>query len=297
MTEKHQHGAARPLPEDLQGAEEGRNRGGAAFTPPGTSRSRAPTASPARCSTSVTTPSPSSATRTSATARCPVTPRASTSTASSTIRSTGPGRRHRLLPGSLLPEDGQLRVRAGSFNYDRSNPASLPEQIPGELRDGAVRLHHPDGRLGGEPGAGVLLRAWIVRRRRRGARRQRPRHGERAQLHVLRDRVVGPRGRPQRRPGDRGRRRLRRPGAPEPGAVPEASATGSSRARLNTLYLGRLMPGPPTGSRPIAAFQNTSGNALFDPPHLYYDGNSQGGIMGGGMTIALARPLAAASSG
>jgi hypothetical protein len=54
---------------------------------------------------------------------------------------------------------------------------------------------------------------------------------------------------------------------------------------LNTLLLGRLMANP-SGFASHAAFQQ-GGNPLFDTSHLYYDGNSQGGIMGG-ITTAVA---------
>jgi hypothetical protein len=54
---------------------------------------------------------------------------------------------------------------------------------------------------------------------------------------------------------------------------------------LNTLLLGRLLANP-SGFAANAAFQE-NGNALFDTSHLYYDGNSQGGIMGG-ITTAVA---------
>jgi hypothetical protein len=54
---------------------------------------------------------------------------------------------------------------------------------------------------------------------------------------------------------------------------------------LNTLFLGRLMlSGAGLASNP--AFR-AAGRPLIDTSHLYYDGNSQGGIMGG-MTTALA---------
>ena len=52
---------------------------------------------------------------------------------------------------------------------------------------------------------------------------------------------------------------------------------------LNTLYLGRLMLNP-QGLAANPAFQI---RPLIDTSHLYYDGNSQGGIMGG-MTTAVA---------
>jgi hypothetical protein len=54
---------------------------------------------------------------------------------------------------------------------------------------------------------------------------------------------------------------------------------------LNTLLLGRLMANP-NGFASHAAFQQ-GGNPFFDSSHLYYDGNSQGGIMGG-ITTAVA---------
>ena len=52
---------------------------------------------------------------------------------------------------------------------------------------------------------------------------------------------------------------------------------------LNTLYLGRLMLNP-QGFAANPAFRSA---ARLDTSHLYYDGNSQGGIMGG-MTTAVA---------
>jgi hypothetical protein len=54
---------------------------------------------------------------------------------------------------------------------------------------------------------------------------------------------------------------------------------------LNTLLLGRLMANP-DGLGSDAAFQE-NGSSLLDTSHLYYDGNSQGGIMGG-ITTAVA---------
>jgi hypothetical protein len=51
---------------------------------------------------------------------------------------------------------------------------------------------------------------------------------------------------------------------------------------LNTLFLGRLMIHP-NGLSTHPAFQN-NGVPLIDRTELYYDGNSQGGIMGGAAT-------------
>jgi hypothetical protein len=55
---------------------------------------------------------------------------------------------------------------------------------------------------------------------------------------------------------------------------------------LNTLYLSRLMRNS-NGFATDPAFQNGSAQPLFSTAHTYYDGNSQGGIMGG-MTTAVA---------
>jgi hypothetical protein len=57
---------------------------------------------------------------------------------------------------------------------------------------------------------------------------------------------------------------------------------------LNTLYLGRLMRSS-AGFASNPAFR-AGGHPLIDTSNLYYDGNSQGGIMGG-MTTALAPDL------
>jgi hypothetical protein len=54
---------------------------------------------------------------------------------------------------------------------------------------------------------------------------------------------------------------------------------------LNTLFLGRLMRGP-QGFAGNPAFQQ-AGHSVLDTSHLYYDGNSQGGIEGG-LTTAVA---------
>jgi hypothetical protein len=51
---------------------------------------------------------------------------------------------------------------------------------------------------------------------------------------------------------------------------------------LNQLYLGRLMIHP-NGLSSNAAFQK-NGKSVIDTRRLFYDGNSQGGIMGGGLT-------------
>ncbi len=52
---------------------------------------------------------------------------------------------------------------------------------------------------------------------------------------------------------------------------------------LNTLFLGRLMIHP-EGLGSDEAFQGSDGASVIDPSELFYDGNSQGGIMGGAAT-------------
>jgi hypothetical protein len=52
---------------------------------------------------------------------------------------------------------------------------------------------------------------------------------------------------------------------------------------LDFLYLGRALAHP-RGLATAAAFQDTDGNPLFRSGELFYDGNSQGGIMGGALT-------------
>jgi hypothetical protein len=51
---------------------------------------------------------------------------------------------------------------------------------------------------------------------------------------------------------------------------------------LNFLYLGRLMIHP-DGLSTVAAFQDGKGKSLLDTRRLFYDGNSQGGIIGGAL--------------
>jgi hypothetical protein len=52
---------------------------------------------------------------------------------------------------------------------------------------------------------------------------------------------------------------------------------------LNFLYVGRALVHP-EGAFDDPAFQAPDGTPLLDPSELFYDGNSQGGIMGGALT-------------
>ena len=57
------------------------------------------------------------------------------------------------------------------------------------------------------------------------------------------------------------------------------------QAFVNFMYLGRLLIHP-QGFASDPAFQGAGGHSVIDASHLYYDGNSQGGIFGGSL-IAL----------
>jgi hypothetical protein len=60
------------------------------------------------------------------------------------------------------------------------------------------------------------------------------------------------------------------------GTLPDRSQQGI----LNTVFLGRLMSNP-AGFVSNAAFQDGTGEPLIDTSALFYDGNSQGGVIGG----------------
>ena len=55
---------------------------------------------------------------------------------------------------------------------------------------------------------------------------------------------------------------------------------------LNFLYLGRLMAHP-QGLNSHPAFQNDTGQGVIEPGRTWYDGNSQGGIIGGALAAFL----------
>ncbi len=60
-------------------------------------------------------------------------------------------------------------------------------------------------------------------------------------------------------------------------------ADETQQGMLNFLYLGRLMIHP-SGLTTNAAFQDPSGHSVLNTSRLFYDGNSQGGILGGALT-------------
>ena len=72
-------------------------------------------------------------------------------------------------------------------------------------------------------------------------------------------------------------------------------ADRSQQGFLNFLFLGRVLVHP-DGLASDPAFQDADGSPVFDTSHLVYDGNSQGGIMGGALT-ALSPDLTRATLG
>jgi cephalosporin-C deacetylase-like acetyl esterase len=66
-------------------------------------------------------------------------------------------------------------------------------------------------------------------------------------------------------------------------------ADGSQQGMLNMMFLARAMKHP-EGFAALPAFQNADGEPLFDTHEVYYDGNSQGGIMGGPV-VAVSRDV------
>ena len=60
-------------------------------------------------------------------------------------------------------------------------------------------------------------------------------------------------------------------------------ADRTQQGLLNELFLGRALVNS-GGFRTDAAFQDGSGNSLISGSRLFYDGNSQGGILGGALT-------------
>lgn len=67
----------------------------------------------------------------------------------------------------------------------------------------------------------------------------------------------------------------------DPSNMP-AMADRSQQGFVNFLFLGRALAHP-KGLAANAAFKDADGNALFRTNELFYDGNSQGGIMGGAL--------------
>jgi hypothetical protein len=60
-------------------------------------------------------------------------------------------------------------------------------------------------------------------------------------------------------------------------------ADETQQGMLNFLYLGRLMIHP-SGLTTNAAFHDSAGSSVINGSRLFYDGNSQGGILGGALT-------------
>ena len=191
--------------------------------------------------------------------------------------------RHGHLHRAVLPA-GQ-RLSAGldlQLQLQQAGRTAHPKA--GQRRDGALLLHRSQ-RGGDNARPRLALWARAARQRRRGDLGRRRGAGQRAQLRHLRHRLVGPvaRRRPLRHQRTEGLNKF-------PAAVDRLQ-----QGVLNTLYLGRLMR-TADGLASDPAFQNGSSQSVIDTSHLYYDGNSQGGIMGG-MTTAVAPDLNRAALG
>jgi hypothetical protein len=175
-------------------------------------------------------------------------------------------------------------AQGGSFNYDRSGPTSLPEQAPGNTATAPFDCIIPSAATASTPARASLYGHGLL--------------GSDTEVHAGNVRAMaiehdfvfcatewwGLAGDDSGRPGTED-------DIPHDAGVLQNLTTFPSvgdrlqQADLNTLYLGRLMR-TADGFAASPAFEDGGGTPLFDPAHLYYDGNSQGGIMGG-MTIAL----------
>ena len=197
------------------------------------------------------------------------------------------------LHGALLPERHGLLAHAERDDGRRRLPLQLelarraahPEA--GQHRDGAVRLHHPDlGAARARRPAPSLYGHGLLGSASEVARRERRGDGVRARHDVLRHRLVGS-GRAATSPTTSPRFRT--------STSSRTSSTALQQGVLNTLYLGRLMR-TPDGFASDPAFQNGAASRCSTRSHRYYDGNSQGGIMGG-MTTAVAPDFTRAALG
>ena len=234
---------------------------------------------------SATTPSaPISATPTSPTASRRAARRPSRSTSDQPNPATGIAREVTgTFTGALLPERHQLfatpsgTTDGGGFNYSSSAPDATPTREAGQHGDGAVRLHHPDLGQRGLARARVAVRPRAPRLGGRGRRRERRGHGGRAQLRCSAPPTGG---------GS--------PSADIPfdiAALQDLNKFPAVVDRLQQGVLNTLYPRPP--DEELERLRLRSGVPAerpvrcSTPPTLYYDGNSQGGIMGG-MTTAVA---------
>ena len=163
----------------------------------------------------------------------------------------------------------------GGFHYSSNNPNATPTQKPGNTTTAQFDCIIPTS-AATTPARASLYGHGLLGSRTEVDRRERRGDGVGAQHDVLRHRLVGP--------GER-RRPLRHRGPPGPEQVPgrrrPAPAGGSQHP----------LPGPlmrtSGGFASDPAFQTGGSVPLFDTSRGYYDGNSQGGIMGG-MTTAVA---------
>ena len=202
----------------------------------------------------------------------------------------------------MLPQPARLRVRR-HFSYRPGRHG--PPVIPGQHDDGALQVQHPEPHDRRRVTA-VALRPRPARQPRRGQTRAscatsassttsssaRP-TGSACRAPTSRTRREPGRSRTSSRRRSAAAAQLRLPnGAHDPGGHVELPALADrvQQGLLNFLYLGRAMVHP-DGFSSDPAFQ-VDGQSVIDTRRLFYDGNSQGGIIGGALT-AVARTTTA----
>ena len=186
-----------------------------------------------------------------------------------------PGRRppqgHRHLHRPLLP--GQAGLPAGLADDLRRPDGTTPIRIPGNTQKATYTCYLPPPRSRARRArrvpASTATACSAARARSAPARAH---HGRQEEHDLLRDRLVRVRHDRHRLGRRDARRRLQlpadvRPDAAGPAGVHVPRPAGHPPARL------LLRPGvPPPDGAPV-----------IDTTRLYYDGNSQGGIMGGAL--------------
>ena len=269
----------------LRGASSRRSAGRASAatisTWPGTSPSRASATSPSGCCTSATTRSASSATRSSPTGRSRDARRSSPST----------GQRLHALRYRRLPARRERRDRRATSRARRGALLSRPGRLPAgrvPLRRTGLPIRQP-GNSGPRTSSATSRARQPRRRHGRRALALRPRPARRARArstpatsdhgneHDFMFCATDWIGLAERRRHQRGRVLRTSPSSPPP-------PTGCSRACSTSCTSAALMIHP-TGFAATRAFQVAETAAVLDTARtLYYDGNSQGGIIGGALT-------------
>ena len=172
--------------------------------------------------------------------------------------------------GPLLPRPARVRARDRASTSARTAcPPSCRGTSSWRTSSASCRARRPRTRRRGCPSTATGCWAATARSSRTPTT---PRHGRGARHRLLRDAVEGDVGR----------------GHPERVSVLQdlgkmpSIADRLQQGMLDALYLGRLMIHP-QGLAANPLLQQT-GRPIVRTDHLYYDGNSQGGIMGGALT-------------